>query len=171
MDPRYLITAANARARARALRRSFPHMGPADCVIWDAVLRMGLVKADRFEYDVKLGGKLTLRIADTMVLKPMWESLLKKRIDVVAWNGTRPSLVEVKPVGSFAALGQCLGYGYLWKKERPTDGPVSLICACAVCDPDLIPVFALYGVDVVSLPERKAEEVLLQLQSLNWTGG
>lgn len=140
-------------------------MGPADADVWESALRAKLVEADRYDYDVRLGGSLALHIDDGHVLKPMWATLLRKRVDVVAWTGETPVLIEVKPVASFAALGQCLGYGWLWKKERGSLSSVSLACVCAIADPDLLPVFEAYGVKVISLPAVQAEQVLLRWQT------
>lgn len=144
-------------------------MGPADKRVWEAALDAHIIEYDRYEYDVRLGGEASHLVPDEHELKPMWLTLLKKRVDVVAWRGKVPTVIEVKEVASFAALGQCLGYGWLWRKEMPTGIPVGMMCVCAVSDPDLSPVFAAYGVDVVALPPERAALVLARHQVDEWT--
>lgn len=140
-------------------------MGPTDAAIWEAALRLGLVEYDRLEYDVRLGGKAAGHVDASHELFPMWETLLRKRVDVVAWLGQSPTLIEVKDVSSFAALGQCLGYRELWKRERHQGASPSAVCVCAVADADLKPVFESYGVSVVALPEAEALRVLARRTS------
>jgi len=135
-------------------------MGPADARVWRAALELNLVSFEKLEYDVRLGGLGAALIPDAHEHKRMWETLLRKRIDVVGWRRGVPWLVEVKPVAGFSALGQCLGYGFLWSKERGATPKPRLMTVCAVSDPDLMPVFALYGVSVVALPSEVAEALL-----------
>lgn len=160
MKPEAIITPGNVRAFPRARRVQFPHMGPADTRVWRASLELGLARADRFEYDVRLGGALADLVEDGHEHKPMWETLLRKRIDVVAWTGQQPTIIEVKPVGSFAALGQVLGYGQLWEEERPGGLKPGLCVVCGFSDPDLISTYERYGVALVSLPSALAESLL-----------
>jgi hypothetical protein len=143
-------------------RVPFTHMGPADTRVWQAALALGLFPADSYEYDVKLAGAIALVIDGSATEAAMWQTLLKKRVDVVAWRGKVPWIVEVKPVASFAALGQCLGYGFLWEKEKPKLGKPRLSCVCARVDPDLRPCFESFGVSVVELPLETAERLLLR---------
>ncbi len=135
-------------------------MGPVDTRIWQAALKFGLMPADKYEYDVRLGGSGAIGIDPAHELKEMWETLLRKRVDVVAWVRGVPWIVEVKPVASFAALGQCLGYADMWQREKGNTPPVRMACVCAVADPDLGPTFQRLGVDVRALPGVVAEQVL-----------
>jgi len=160
MTSPHLITAGNLRA-AQVLRRvPFPHMGPADTRVWQAVLRLGLAKFDRVEYDVRLGGSGSELVAGHEQHKPMWESLLQKRVDVVGFRGKETFVVEVKPVAGHSALGQCIAYRELWVKEKPGAVKPRAMCVCALVDPDLAPIFQAYGVDVVVLPAGLADDVL-----------
>jgi len=139
-------------------------MGPQDAAVWRAALAEGLIQAERFTYDVRLGGALGRLVTSGHELSGMWLNLMKKRIDVVAWSGLMPTVIEVKPVGSFAALGQCLGYGYLWEQKHSKGPKPKLCCVCAICDPDLKPAFAAFGVQVVELSPSEAERVLMPVR-------
>lgn len=160
MKPGDLITPANASAHRALKPTGFPHMGPLDARVWRLALSSGLVKADKFEYDVRLGGAGAHLVEDAHPHKGMWLTLLRKRVDVIAWTGDQATVIEVKPVGSFAALGQALAYAWLYKKEqRPKLPPIAAVC-CAVVDPDLRPIFAAFGVQVLELPLALAQEGL-----------
>lgn len=141
-------------------------MGPDDRRVWQAALKTGKLEYDRFEYDVRLGGRGADQVPDGHDLKVLYLSLLKKRVDVVAWRGKVPTLIEVKGVASFSALGQCLGYSWLWKKEMPTSNDVGMLCVCAAVDPDLRPVFDAYGVKLLVLPSDVGAEILTRVPRL-----
>ena len=159
MRPETLITPGNLRA-AEARRVPFPHMGPHDTRVWNAALRLGLVKFDRLEYDVRLGGKGADLVDKEHIHRAMWDTLLRKRVDVIGWQGKQVWVVEVKPVASFAALGQCIGYRDLWKRERPGVCEPRAMCVCAIADPDLLKTFERAAVRVVSLPPDVVDDVL-----------
>lgn len=160
MKPHLLITPGNLRADQGARLTRYPHMGPNDIRVWAAALKLGLVKFDKVEYDVRLGGAGADLVDKEHVHRTMWETLLRKRVDVVGWQGKQVWIVEVKPVAGFAALGQCIGYRDLWKKERPGVSEPRAMCVCAIADPDLAVTFERQGVVVVSLPAAQAAEAL-----------
>jgi len=117
----------------------------------------GLLPETQWTYDVRLGGAAALVIPDEHTHKEMWATLLRKRVDAVGIVQGAPWLVEVKPVGSFAALGQALGYCDLWEREKGgTPKPVPVV-VCAFLDADLGPTFLRYGVKVFVLPLALAE--------------
>lgn len=139
-------------------------MGPQDSAVWAQILTLGLMPAERLDYDTRLAGALAEEVETDHPHFPMWLTLLQKRVDVVAWRKGIPWLVEVKPQAGFAALGQALGYCDLWEREKGTQPkPVPCVC-CAVCDRDLEATFSRYGVEVVSLPVEIAEQVLSGLR-------
>lgn len=160
MEHAFIHTPGNVREFVKSRRVPFVHMGPGDTRVWQAALEHGLFPADRFEYDVRFGGLTPAGPATGDVQAGMWENLIKKRVDVVAWRGKQPWIVEVKPVASFSALGQCLGYGWMAKAERPELRSVRLAVVCAICDRDLKPVFEAYGISVVALPYAVALRLL-----------
>lgn len=135
-------------------------MGPADSRVWSALLQEGGIKFDSIEYDVRLGGKQADLVDLAHPHFAMWQTLLMKRVDVLGWQGKVPWIIEVKPHGSFAALGQALGYCDLWEREKGTQPKPVPCVACAVLDPDLKPTFERYGVKVLSLLPSLAERVL-----------
>ena len=114
------VTEANVRAVKASARSPFPHMSRADSAVWRAFLASHAVSFDSVDYDVAVGGKAAERLPDDAELRPMWQTLLKKRIDAVLHRPGAVWTVEVKPIANMAALGQALSYAYLYKAEGRT---------------------------------------------------
>ncbi len=152
MDASSLVTPGNVRSLHGRRRDYFPHMGAADVRVWRMALDRGLIQADRFEYDVRLGGCACSLVPRDHEQWVMWETLLKKRVDVVAHTRKGEMLIEVKPVASFGGLGQALGYGDLWQRERGAWPHAGVAVVCEFVDPDLEATFRRFGVAVYTLP-------------------
>lgn len=143
------ITEANARASKASARSPYPHMSPADTKVWVAFLQTGFVEFTSASYDVAVGGKAAHQVADDAEFRPMWETLLKKRIDAVLFRTASIYTCEVKPTANMSALGQALSYAMLYQAERSPTVPVFPAVVCARVDADLEPVYLRYGVLVV----------------------
>lgn len=158
LTPTQIVSKGNLEHYRTSRRVPFPHMGPADARVWRFALAAGILPEVSWTYDERLGGAAADLVEPDHEHKPMWETLLKKRVDVVGIVLTRPWLIEVKPIGSFAALGQCLGYLDLWERERGADPKPLSVCVCAFVDLDLAPTFERFGVRVISLPTSYATQ-------------
>lgn len=157
MDPRAQIVSRGNLEHYRVSRRvPFPHMGPADARVWRFAITAGILPDAQWSYDVRLGGAAAEPVPADHEHFTMWETLLKKRVDVVGMVGGIPWLIEVKPIGSFAGLGQCLGYCDLWEREKGAPPKPLPVLVCAFVDLDLAPTFERYGVRVISLPSELA---------------
>lgn len=151
MNPSEFVSPANARSRKASALSPFPHMSPLDTAVWRAFMATRAVEFEAVAYDVAVGGALANLVPDGEIDKPMWVSLLKKRIDAVVLRREEVWTVEVKPVASMAALGQALTYAYLYKKEGRTELPVRPVIVADRIDQDVIPLFLLYEVLVFSV--------------------
>lgn len=150
------FTEGNIRALDGGRGKPFPHLSRRDTEVWMRFLPTDWVKGAAAVYDVRLGGLGAAPVDRSHPHFAMWELLSKKRVDVILrWPGV-VAIVEVKPHASFAALGQVLGYGYLWQKDNPKGGKPYLVVACETCDADLRPVFAHFGVQVWELDKKAA---------------
>lgn len=156
----HTFSPANRTAHGSLRRVPFPHMGPQDTRIWRLALLHGLMPADRYEYDVKLGGQAASLVPAEHPQSGMWVELMRKRVDVVAWRSGVPWLIEVKGVASFSALGQCIGYRSLWWQERGRQPAPVAACVCAVTDPDLVRTYDENGVRMVPLSSDLVELAL-----------
>lgn len=154
------FTPGNVIAHSWVPGAKFRHMGPGDVRVWVKATELSLIPGERFDYNVRLGGSGAESVDRTHEHYGMWLTLMCKRVDVVAWVAGQPWLIEVKPIGSFAALGQALGYCDLWEREKGNKPKPVPCVVCAYADPDLIETFERYGVRVISLPMEVRESCL-----------
>jgi hypothetical protein len=145
------ITEANVRAVKASARSPFPHMSRQDTAVWSAFLQSNAVTYDSIDYDVAVGGKAAHLVPDDDELAPMWQSLVKKRIDAVVYRVSEVWTVEVKPLANMAALGQALSYAWLWNDEGRTQLKARPVIVADRIDLDVIPIFLAYEVLVFSV--------------------
>jgi hypothetical protein len=72
----------------------------------------------------------------------------KKRIDILAWSGSQPTLVEVKERVTPAALGQIKTYRQLFLEENPDVAEPRLVVVGRYSDPDTLRTLQAEGIDV-----------------------
>ncbi len=131
------------------LMRKYPHMGPADTVVWERFIRANQTYFDKVAYDVKVG---TGAEFDTVVNPETGGDaggLYKKKIDVIGVKDGRNYIIEIKPRADDRALGQVEGYVMLVRRDLPeiSDPRPMVICESMVPDTDF---FALQkGIEVV----------------------
>ena len=78
----------------------------------------------------------------------MVTALTQKRIDVVGWNGNRPTIIEVKVRAGLSALGQVLGYVALFKSELPFFPNPRMMIVCENTTADDLKVFQSQSIPV-----------------------
>lgn len=99
----------------------YPHLMVGDIRIWEQYLEVGDPEYDSYDYDVHVGeGVKPSESWDTKV-KAMALALSEKRIDVLAWKGNEPTIIEVKPQAALSAIGQVLSYGELYVVRYPAN--------------------------------------------------
>jgi hypothetical protein len=164
VNPRELVTPGNAQAFSALGRSEFRHMSKLDAAVWRAFLAVNPWPLESIAYDVTVGGKAAGALDDSEGMKPMWESLLKKRIDAVGIRREDAWTIEVKPTANMSALGQVLTYGFLWDRQPGQKRKARAVVVCARVDADVDSVFIDYGVSVVVvLREQDGGPKLLQV--------
>lgn len=123
-------------------------MSVQDAAVWRAFLDTHAVSFSEVFYDVGLGGKAHRLVTTDGGMRPMWETLLKKRVDAVLVRSDSVWCCEVKPLANMSALGQALSYQFLWNKERTSEQKARAVVVCSRVDLDIEPVFEFYGVTV-----------------------
>jgi len=153
-----LVTDGNVRAWESSSRSPFPHMSPFDTKVWTAFLETHFMPLSDIVYDVALGGKSARHVRADDDLKEMWESLIKKRLDVAFTSKGVVWCVEVKPLANMAALGQVLTYAFLWNAEGRSETEARAMVICSRVDEDLEAVFRFFDVTVILvLPSSESE--------------
>lgn len=80
----------------------------------------------------------------------------RKRIDILAFTGAHPTLIEVKERVTPASLGQILTYRALYLEEHPDSDEPTLIVVGRESDPDTTASLQNYGVTVYLYPAAEA---------------
>jgi len=119
-------------------RGKYPHMFPEDLKVWERFLdRYGSLYTG-FYYDITCGEK-SPRF-------PSWKPEYKKdaailsrlRIDAVGVRPATIDIIEIKPRGNMAAMGQVLTYMEHYKKEYKPKMPLRGLIVCGEIDPNII---------------------------------
>jgi hypothetical protein len=116
----------------------YPHMFPLDKAVWERFIAKYGPMYLGFQYDVTCGitsseyGKL----ADPY--KKDATILSKLRIDAVGEAPSTMDIIEVKPKGNMAAIGQLLTYKQHYTNDYKPVKPVRMVLVCENIDPNII---------------------------------
>lgn len=126
----------------------YPHLLPAEAVIWARFLLLHGQEWDRYDYDQRVGRGRPVDPRVPPEVQADWIWLTKKRIDVVGWKGEQPTIFEVNPRGSRSVLGALEEYRDLWVEDPERRGMPDLIAVISRIDPDLQRVMEARGIKV-----------------------
>lgn len=131
------------------LRRFYPERTDRESgVLRDFLLAHG-AEFDRFTFSLRVGQGQT---PDPTHLEGVQDNAVfssRKRIDLLAWRGRQPVIVEVKERVTPASLGQILTYRKLWLDENPDALEPELIVIGRYSDDDTIRTLQANGVTVL----------------------
>lgn len=129
--------------------QAFPHLLPAEGLIWARFLQLHGAEWDRFEYDVHVGQGHPIDPNWPDYIKRMVRKLSPQRIDVVGWKGGMPTIFEVSPRLGSATVGHLLMYRYLFTAQFPGTPRPELVAVGPRIHPDVALYLASEGVRVV----------------------
>lgn len=116
----------------------YPHMFPLDKEVWERFLAKYGQMYIGFQYDITCG----ITSEKTTTLDPAYQKdatiLTKLRIDAVGESPSNMDIIEVKPRGNMAAIGQLLTYKKHYTSEYNPAKPVRMVLVCASIDPNII---------------------------------
>lgn len=135
-----------------AFRGKYPHMAKRDAAVWEAFLALHAERFEAFAYDVALGGIVLdmpeLDEADRLG----WQYSTALRVDVVAKEGDRYWVIEVRPDVSVSALGAALNYTMLAQREGAFPGELVPAIVCHYIQPDVKWACDALGIQVFPVP-------------------
>lgn len=139
------------------LQRFYPERTDREStVIRDWLFAHG-AEYDRFSFSVRVGqGQTPAPGLDPGVVRSVAFSS-RKRIDILAWQGPAPTIIEVKERVTPAALGQVLTYRQLFLEETPDAPEPRLVIIGRYSDDDTIRSITAHGVDVLLFPGGAAQ--------------
>jgi hypothetical protein len=117
-------------------------------VMRDYLLAHG-TEFDRFAFSVHVGQGLTPNPDHPPNVQKATAYSTQKRIDLVAWRGTRPVLIEAKSRVDPSCLGQILTYRQLWLEDNPDAPDPELVVIGRTSDDDTIRALQAHGITVL----------------------
>lgn len=127
-------------------RGNYPHMFPGDVAVWERFLDKYSDLYEGFYYDVMVGKEAKMY--------PRWEFEYQKdawvlsqlRIDAVGERAESTDIIEVKPRGNMAAIGQLLTYKEHYTQQYNPTKPVRMVLVCGDIDPNITPLTEKNGI-------------------------
>jgi hypothetical protein len=130
------------------LARHFPERTDRESGVIRDWLTLHVHEYDRVSFSVRVGeGQTPGADLPAGVARSVAYSS-KKRIDVLAWQGNTPTIVEVKERITPAVLGQLLTYRQLLLEEQPNVDAPRLVAIGRYSDPDTLRTLSAQGIDV-----------------------
>ncbi len=126
----------------------YPHMLPYEAELWDRFLKRRSPEFIKLEYDVHVGDAPVPPEALPDYLKGMFQSVYKKRIDVVAHDPGTIYVIEVKGRAGLSALGQVLAYKFLYERDFSPGKPVEMRIVCERKEMNIDEIAKQHGVYV-----------------------
>lgn len=131
------------------LQRFYPERTDRESTIIRDWLFAHGAEYDRFSFSVRVGqGQTPAPGLDPGVARSVAFSS-RKRIDILAWQGPAPTIIEVKERVTPAALGQILTYRQLFLEEIPGAPEPRLVIIGRYSDDDTLRALSAHGVDVL----------------------
>jgi hypothetical protein len=119
-------------------RTKFPGMKPIETSLVKRWLQEHEQEYDRFEYNVRVGPGRPLGPEYSDAVRKAGLMTSQLRIDVVAWKGDRPTLVELKNFATTPAIAQLGLYATLWRADHPGMPEPTLLIVCSACEAGLV---------------------------------
>lgn len=130
-------------------------MMPEDTPVWTRWLDKHKEEPNAYTYDVKVGEAVKHPEQFDENFATMAMVLSKKRIDVVITTDDLITVVEVKKLAGWTAIGQMLGYPVLFQAEFNPQLPVQGLLVCESMTLDTQTILDFYGIpyELMPLPE------------------
>ena len=122
-------------------RIKYPHMIWEEAIVWERFIDANPGYFDSVDYDFRVGVGAQPDESFTPNYQRMVKMLSQHRIDVLGWNGDKPTIVEVKGRAIISTLGQVLGYKTLFEREFNVFGTAEMLVVCDRIGEDVMMVF------------------------------
>lgn len=138
------------------IRSHFPERTDGESHVIRAFLLEHLEDYDRITFSKRVGHGITPDPAHLPAVQANTAFSSMLRIDILAWRGTVPVIIEVKQDVTPAALGQILTYRHHLLEEFPTAPEPELVVVGRTANPDAIVALQAHGVTVYLYPDASA---------------
>jgi len=138
------------------LAKFYPERTDRESGIIRDYLLAHLSEFDRVSFTVRVGVGHEPDPSLPVRIQKQQKFVTQKRIDLLAWRGTQPVIVEAKYLVQPSALGQILGYRQLFLEDQPDAPEPELVVIGRASDPDTIRILQAHGVTVYLYPESQS---------------
>lgn len=133
------------------LRQQWPGMNPREIVVFNNWLLLHYHDYTGFDFNVRVGVGTDPGPTYDESSRRQFIQNTQKRIDVVAWKDSNPTIIEVKDRAGLSSIGQIIGYSHLWKADN-LSGPIpSLLLVFNRTDNDVIMVAQASGIVITQI--------------------
>lgn len=106
-------------------RYKYPHMMPADVLLWERFMAAYPNTYSAVSYDVVVGDGADFDVSGADVGQGSQERLYKLKIDVVGYRAGKTDIIELKPLAGNSAVGQVLAYAMHYARLYPDTSIIS----------------------------------------------
>lgn len=138
------------------IRSHFPERTDGESHVIRAFLLEHLLDYDRITFSKRTGHGITPDPTHLPAVQANTAFSSMLRIDILAWRGPTPIIVEVKQDVTPAALGQILTYRHHLLEEYPSAPEPELVVVGRTANPDAIAALQAHGVTVYLYPDANA---------------
>ena len=138
------------------LRRFFPERTDGESAVIAAYLQVHLPEFDRITFSKRVGRGAVIDPTTSPAAQRATTFSTRKRIDILAWRGSQPVIIEVKQSVTPSALGQILTYKHHFQEENPDALEPQLVVVGRTSDRDTIDALNAHGIPVYLYPEAVA---------------
>jgi hypothetical protein len=125
----------------------FPHLLPADCVLWQKWLDDNAAAYSQFIYDVKVGEGTDPGPQYPDNIRYDAQVLSQRRVDAVGYQAKIITLFEVTTSAGLTALGQCMAYPKLYVDTYTPPLPVKMHLVTYQFQSDMEKLYVAHGID------------------------
>lgn len=145
-DSDYVYTSADFAQLL--LRRFYPERTDGESAVIRAYLEKHLDEFDRVAFSKRVGKGATLDPTTSPAAQRATAFSTRKRIDILAWRGSQPVIIEVKQRVTPAALGQILTYRHHFLEDFPDAAEPELVVVGRESDADTLAALQAHNVTV-----------------------
>lgn len=132
--------------------RHYPHLLPEDKELWVDFLNSPNHIHTRYLYDIKVGEGRDPGENFPQYIRDMALNISKRRIDAIAFNGERPTIIEISVNAGLTQLGQLMAYPCLYKIQNPTTLPPQRLLVARSIQTDIEPVLIDQKIPYIIVP-------------------
>jgi hypothetical protein len=130
------------------LRKFYPERTDGESAVIRAYLEKHHTEFDRIEFSRRVGQGAALDPTTSPAAQKATTYSTRKRIDILAWRGSQPVIIEVKQRVTPAALGQILTYKHHFLEEFPDAAEPELVVVGRESDPDTLAALGGHNITV-----------------------